>query len=118
MRVSEEKMNSSLQKQIEIEFAQVIVDMRDLDEAQIFVRDFFNENERQTFVKRLAIGYWLKKKRGYITTKLNLKVSTATLAMVNIMSKKPGFQLALKKMEAEEWANQWADRIKGIVKKK
>jgi uncharacterized protein YerC len=117
MRVSQEKMNPSLQKQIEIEFAQVIVDIRDLSEAQSFINDFFNETERLTFTKRLAIAYWIKKGRGYINTKLNLKVSSATIAMVRELVKKPGLQLALKKMEAEEWANQWSERIKRVIKK-
>ncbi len=117
MRVSQEKLNPSLKKQIEIELAQVLVDLRDLNEAQLFLQDFFNQVERETYAKRLAIGYWLKKDRGYIATKLNLKVSSATIAVVMKMMKKPGFQLALKKMEAEEWANQWTSKIKRIVRK-
>lgn len=117
MRVSQQKLNPSLKKQIEIEFAQVLVDLRDLNEAQTFLTDFFNQVELETYSKRLAIAYWLKKDRGYIATKLNLKVSSATIAVVMKMMKKPGFILALKKMEAEEWANQWASRIKKIVKK-
>jgi len=28
----------------------------------------------------------------------------------------PGFKLALKQMEAEEWANVWAERIKKFIK--
>lgn len=118
MRLSQEKLNPSLKKQIETEFAQVLVDLRDLDEAQQFVRDFFTPSDLEMYAKRLAIGYWIKKGRGYIPTKLNLKVSSATVASVKKMSKKPGFALALKKMEAEEWANQWADRIKKVIKKK
>jgi len=117
MRLSQEEINPSLQKQIEREFAQVIVDIRDIDEAELFLRDFFNDGDRQMYAKRLAIAYWLKKGRGYLNTKLNLKVSSATVAVVQKIMRKPGFQLALKKMEADEWANQWASRIKKIVKK-
>jgi hypothetical protein len=29
---------------------------------------------------------------------------------------KPGFILALKKMEADEWANVWEERIKKFIK--
>lgn len=117
MRVSQEKMNPSLQKEIEIQFAQLLIDLRDIEEAKAFVFDFFNEAERITMAKRLAVAYWLKKGRGYLNTKRNLKVSSATVAMVQELSKKPGMQIALKKMEAEEWANQWAERIKKVIKK-
>lgn len=111
-------MNPSLKKQIEKEFAQVLVDIRDIDEAQMFIRDFFAANDVETYAKRLAIAYWIRKNKGFIPTKLNLKVSSATVAAVKKASTKPGFELALKKMEADEWANQWADKIKSVIKKK
>lgn len=118
MRISVDKLHPSLKKQFEKELAQVIVDIRDLNEATLFLNDFFHPTEKETFAKRLAIAYWLRKGKGYVLTKYNIKVSSATIALIKKMAEKPGFQLALKKMEAEEWANQWADRIKGIVNKK
>jgi hypothetical protein len=47
----------------------------------------------------------------------NLKVSSATIASVQEFLEKPGFKLALKKMEAEEWANIWAEKIKKFTSK-
>ena len=56
----------------------------------------------------------LKKKRSYENIKNNLKVSSATIATAekNIDSK--GIKLALKKLEAEEWANVWSEKIKKL----
>jgi uncharacterized protein YerC len=118
MRLSKEPMNPSLKKQIEREFAQVLADLKDVDEAETFMRDFFSQNDIETYAKRLAIAYWMKKNKGFIPTKLNLKVSSATVAWIKKAYTKPGFDLAIKKMEADEWANQWADRIKNVIGKK
>jgi len=116
MRISNQKLNPSLQKQIETIFAQVVTDLRDLSETQSFLYDFLNESEFEAFAKRLAIAYWLKKGRSYANIKDNLKVSSATIAATVTMMDKPGIKLALKKLEAEEWANQWAEKIKKFIK--
>lgn len=83
---------------------------------QTFLSDFFNQSESETFAKRLSIAYWLKKGRSYENIKNNLKVSSATIATIEKLLAKPGFILALKKIEAEEWASQWAEKIKKFVK--
>jgi uncharacterized protein YerC len=117
MRVSEKVLNPSLKKEIESVFAQTITDLKDLGETKIFLRDFFNSSEIEVFTKRLAIIYFLKKGRSYSNIKDNLKVSSATVASVQTTMDKPGIKLALKKIEAEEWANVWAEKIKKFVKK-
>ena len=118
MRTSNKKLNPSLKKQIIEIFNQTVADLRDMSEANKFLSDFLNESEYEAFAKRLAIAYWLKKGRSYNNIKNNLKVSSATIASVQSEMEKPGIQLALKKIEAEEWANQWAEKIKNIVGKK
>lgn len=111
MRTSEEKINPSLKKQIMSTFAQAISDLRDINETDKFLEDFLTGSEYEAFAKRLAIAYWLKKGRSYNNIKTNLKVSSATIATVQAMMEKNGFKLAIKKVEAEEWANQWAEKI-------
>ncbi len=118
MRISEKTLNASLKKQIEAIFIQTIADLKDVSEVKTFLTDFFNQSENEAFSKRLAIAYWLKKGRSYNNIKENLKVSSATIASVQSIIGKPGLKLALKKIEAEEWANQWAEKIKKFVKKK
>ncbi len=116
MRTSDKILNPSLKKEIENTFAQTIADLKDISEAKTFLKDFFNESENEAFAKRLAVAYWLRKKRSYNNIKENLKVSSATIASVQSMMEKPGFKLALKKIEAEEWASKWAEKIKKFVK--
>jgi TrpR-related protein YerC/YecD len=111
MRTSGKQLNESLKKEIEKSFSQAIADLRDVSEADKFLTDFLTVTEFESFSKRLAVAYWLKKGRSYNNIKDNIKVSTATIASVQTMMEKPGFQLAIKKMEAEEWASQWAEKI-------
>jgi len=111
MRTSVKDINSSLKKQIESAFAQTVADLRDAKETNQFLSDFLTTSEYEAFAKRLAIAYWLKKGRSYNNIKENLKVSSATIASVQSMMERQGFKLAIKKIEAEEWASQWAEKI-------
>jgi len=117
MRTSNQILNSSLKKQIEATFLQLIADTKTIEEASTIYHDILSPSELDTFIKRLAIAYWLKKGRSYNNIKTNLKVSSATIASVQEMMKTKGFELALKKIEAEEWANQWSEKIKKFVGK-
>lgn len=113
---SSQKLNPSLQKQIDSTLAQVIAEISNPKESMCFVSGFFTSAEKNIFAKRLAIAYWLKKGRSYDNIKQNLKVSSATIAKVQEMMKEPGFQEALNRLEAEEWASTWATRIQKFVR--
>ena len=117
MRVSQKKINSILGRQIKKTFCQTISDIRDPKEAEAFANNFLTPAEYETFSKRLAIAYWLKKGRSYENIKKNIQVSSATIASVQTMMKSKGFKLALEKVEAEEWAGKWAEKIKKFVRK-
>jgi len=117
MRISENKLNKSFKNQIIKTFAQTLLDFKNMDEMHQFLSDFFNDSELETFAKRLSIAYWLRKGRSYENIKTNIKVSSATIATIEKLSKKPGFALGVKKMEAEEWANIWAEKIQKFIKK-
>jgi len=116
MRISGLAVNPILKTQIAKTFAQTLADLDDPEEVEVFLKDFFNGSELETFAKRLAVAYWLKKGRSYANIKENLKVSSATIATIQALMDTPGFKLALKQMEAEEWANVWAERIKKFIK--
>ena len=116
MRTSSQIVNPALKKQIKQILLQVLADLKDERELDTFLQDFFTKSEYAAFTKRLAIAYWLKKSRSYENIRRNLKVSSATIASVQTVSEKPGIKLALKKIEAEEWASQWAKRIQKVLK--
>jgi len=115
MRTSEKSVNKILKKQIESLLAQAISDIRSPQSAKEFLSDFLTPSEKEAFVKRLAIAYWLKKERSYANIKENLKVSSATISTVQNIVDKKGVQDVLKRMEAEEWASEWSEKIKKII---
>ncbi len=117
MKTPQEKLNESLKKQIVQELAQTLTNFKKTEEVKTFLKDFLNENELETFAKRLAVAYWLKKGRTNSNIKDNLKVSDATITAVQKTMNSAGMKLAMKDMEAEEWANKWSEKIKGIIKK-
>ena len=116
MRVSNKKINNTLKIQVFKTFIQALTDIKGYEQTEIFLNDFFTESELDSFAKRLAVSYWLKKGRSYKNIRTNLNVSTATIATIEKSMKRPGFQLLLAKVEAEEWATIWAERIKKFTK--
>lgn len=116
MRISKIKLNPHLKKQISHTFFQAITDLKKTEETETFFTDFLNNSELETFSKRLAIAYFLKRGRSYSNIKQNLKVSSATIAVVEKLLDTEGFKLALKKIEAEEWASQWVKKIDKVIK--
>lgn len=117
MRTSSFKLNPTLKKQIGKMFTQLICDLKSPKETDDFLKVFFNESEYETFIKRMAVAYWLKKNRSYSNIKNNLKISSATIASIQNTLNSEGIKTALKKIEAEEWANIWAEKIKKIINK-
>jgi len=117
MRISKHNLNRSLKKEIENTFIQLLADLNNKTKAEEFLGDFLTPAEMETFSKRLAIAYWLKKGRSYSNIKENLKVSSATIATVQNMMEKTGFQKGLKQVEADEWAVVWEQKIKKFVGK-
>ena len=91
----------------------------DLDgpaEVESFLKDFFDETELEQYIKRMAIVYWLKKGRDKENIKRNLLATPKEIVYAEKILKKDGVKLALKKIEAEEWANVWAEKIKKVIK--
>ena len=117
MRTSSFKLNPTLKNQIGKTFTQLICDLKSPEEADAFLKVFFNESEYETFVKRMAVAYWLKKNRSYSNIKTNLRISSATIASIQNTLDSEGIKIALKKIEAEEWANIWVEKIKKIINK-
>ena len=117
MRISKRKINNALEKELYSTLYQVIADLKTTQEAETVLKDLLKPNELITVVKRLSIAYWLTKGRGVSNIRDNLAVSPATIESIKHgLPKSKGANLAIKKIEAEEWANKWAGRIKKLVK--
>lgn len=117
MRVSKNKVNTHLFQELFRTLHQAIADFKKPEEVEIFFKSFLSEAEHTTLAKRVAVAYWLDKKRSYENIKENLKVSSATIATIQDVSDKDGVKLALQKIKAEEWANVWSEKIQKFIKK-
>jgi TrpR-related protein YerC/YecD len=119
MQISKTKLNQEIKKQIDKIFCQTIADLKRKEDVEIFIRDFFTKTEKSVMTKRLAVAMFLEKGRSYEQIKKSLKVSSATIASVDKMMNKnsEGFVLALRRIEAEEWAGKLAKRITAFFKK-
>ncbi|KKR44924.1 MAG: hypothetical protein UU74_C0019G0002 [Candidatus Woesebacteria bacterium GW2011_GWA1_41_7] len=95
----------------------MLADLENKKEIESFMVDFFDEQEIEKYIKRIATSYWLKKGRDEENIKRNLMATSEEITEARKSLSKAGIKLAIKKMEAEEWANVWAEKIKGIAKK-
>lgn len=95
-------------------FAQMIADLENPKEVALFLNDFFDNDELEKYIKRISTVYWLKKGRDDENIKRNLHATSKEIEAAKKSLKKEGVKLAIKKIEAEEWANVWAGRIKKL----
>lgn len=118
MQISKAKLSKDIEKQTYNIFNQTIADLNTRSEAEVFMRDFLTKMERTTLAKRLMIAYYLEQRKSYDFIKKTIKVSSATIANVDKMMTKysKGFVLALKKIEADQWASNLAKKTTNIFK--
>lgn len=110
-------MNPSLKRQLLKTFSQMVDDFSDPREIEIFLTDFFDDIELEKYIKRMMIAYWLKKGRDNENIKGNLKASSKEISEAQKFLRSEGGKLAIKKIEAEEFANVWAERIQKVLRK-
>lgn len=79
--------------------------------------DLLTDTERVAMMKRLGIAIYLDKSRSYEDIKNNLKVSSATIATVVESMGNPGIIEVVKRIKAEEWANDWTEKISRGLRK-
>ena len=108
-------MNATLKNQIEKTFARVFCEFRNPGEVYNFLKDFLTEKEFTTLSKRLSVVYWLTKKRDYSNIANNLEVSSAAITEAKNLMKKKNVYDAVKKIDADEWADKWSVKIKKLL---
>jgi uncharacterized protein YerC len=115
VQISKQKLNQILEDQIFDIFSQVLADTNTKEQAKSLLNDFLTKTERTTLAKRLAVAHYLERGRSYENIRNTLKVSSATIATVQRMMRRPGFDLLLQKITADQWANKWSKKISKTI---
>ena len=118
MRLSKRKINPTIEKQVYQIFYQALSDIHSSQETENFLKEILTKTELEAIAKRLAVAVYLEKGRSYENIKEMLKVSSATVATVaEQMKTGKGYQIALKKIQADEWADKWARKLNSMIGK-
>lgn len=118
MQISKKGINQKTESKIFNSLYQVLADLKKPEEVAKFLEEVLSETERTVLAKRLAIAYWLNKNQSYDKIRQELRVSSATVAQVQKWLEKSGegLKLALKTIEADEWAGEMAGKFSAKVK--
>ena len=119
MQVSKRGLDKQVERRLFKVFYRLMADLKNPKQVEMFLGDVLTETERVVLAKRLTIAVYLNRDRSYEKIRKDLKVSSATIANVQKMLENggEGFNLALKTIEAEEWASEMADKISASFKK-
>lgn len=113
MQVSKKDVSYKIEKKIFRSLYQVLSDLKKPSDVEKFLSDVLSETEKTVLAKRLGIAYYLNKNKSYEAIRQDLKVSSATIANVQKWLEEggEGLHLALKAIEADEWAGEMVGRI-------
>jgi len=117
MQLSQNPINKSIEKQLSQMFYGLLAEIDSPEEIKMILGDILTEAERAAVIKRLGIALYLDKGRSYEDVKNNIKVSSATIATVAENLRNPGWQEAIKRIKAEEWASAWTGKISDRLKR-
>ncbi|MDZ7586353.1 MAG: Trp family transcriptional regulator [Patescibacteria group bacterium] len=119
MQISKKNVNKTIEKRIFKALYQVLADLKNPKAVEVFLNDVLSKTEKMVLAKRLGIAWYLSKNKSYEGIRKDLKVSSATIATVQRLAEKDsqGLTLAIKTIEADEWAGEMADKVKKSVEK-
>ena len=117
MQLSKRKLNKNLETQLKKMWYGLLAEMQSPEEVESLLANLLTDAERIAIYKRLGIGLYLDKGRSYEDIKNHIKVSSATIAAVAENVSKPGFQEAIRRIKADEWAEDWSNKISQKIKR-
>lgn len=119
MQISKKGVNKKVQGKIFASLYQVLADFRKPSQIADFLNDILSDTEKTVLAKRLGIALYLSKNKSYDAIRKDLKVSSATIASVQkwMEGGGEGLGLAIKTVEADEWAGDLAQKISSSFKK-
>lgn len=115
MQLSTNPINKNIEKQLSEMLYGILAELKTPEEVKTVMGDLLTDGERMAMLKRMGIAIYLDKGRSYEDIKNNIKVSSATIASTAENIGNSGWQEIIKRVKAEQWAEEWTAKIsKGI----
>lgn len=94
-------------------FLKTLINIKDKDEGNNLLNDFFTPTERMMFAKRLGIALLLEKNYNYQTIRSVLRVSSGTIASINLARKygNQGYNKFIEKILKDEQIKDFLEEI-------
>lgn len=118
-QVSKYPLSKETEERIFEVFWQTIADLKSKEIVQKFLEDLLSPTEKTMLAKRLAIAILLTKGHDYRSISKTLKVSTATIMIVNTWLKHggEGYKMVIKKLLKQEKSDEFWDNLEETVSK-
>lgn len=112
-QVSKYQVSASVYKRIAEILLKTLAKIRTHEEAELFLNDLLTPTEKIMLAKRLSIAFLLEKGYDFRTIVSTLKVSSSTIASVNIKRKygSKGYRLMIQKLMDEENVKKFLEDI-------
>ncbi len=115
MRLSKNKLPNTTSKQLYDTLCKVLADTRTPAEADSVLSELLSPTEIIAIMKRIGIAASLSNHQTYDSIKTQLKVSSATIAVIQERLIQPGWQRILDKVKLHQAADIWSQKIKQIL---
>jgi len=111
MRSSQKKLNGQKEKEVKLDFATLLADIKNPNEMNEFLDSFLKETEFLGLSKRTAIIRLLSKGYPYEFIQKTLNVSSATVSSTTNFKNDKVLAKILQKFEIDDWAGKIAKKI-------
>lgn len=118
-QVSKYPLSKESEERIFEVFWQTIADLKTKETVKKFLEDLLSSTEKTMLAKRLAIAILLTKGHDYRSISKTLKVSTATIMLINTWLKQggQGYKMVIQKLLKREKSEEFWDNLEETVSK-
>jgi Trp operon repressor len=109
MQISKQALSPKVSKQLFDRLCNMLALAHHPDDVKKILKELLSETERVAIMKRVGIALSLAEGKSYAEIKSRLKVSSATIAMVQEQAAQPGWQIIIEAMKVQasaDWMNQ------------
>jgi uncharacterized protein YerC len=116
-QVSRRPLGQKLENELSRLLIRVVVDLKNPDEIENFLKDFLSPMEKIMLAKRLAIAVLIGKGHDYQQIKEILKVTAGTIASVSLKYKYAGqgYKRIVEKILRQEKTEKLLDKIDDLL---